>query len=377
MKNFLAISGLLFLLFACSNSKPDRQLFFHEEADSSCKLQYAKGFTIDYYGKKARITVKNPWQGAESVEYQYVLTKNKQSVPGYTTLQTPVKQVVCLSTTHIGMLEALNEIPTLKGVSGKSFIMNSQLQKQIKAGKVKDVGSNENLNYELLIDLSPDLLFAYEVQGNSGYTQKLNALDIPVVFNGDYLENSPLGRMEWIKFTAAFYNKETKANRLFNKVADAYKQIKKQADTLKERPSVFTGLPFKGTWYVPGGNSYLANLIRDAGGAYLWADNQKRESIALSNEVIFAKAKEADIWLHPGRMKTLEKLGQRDPRFKQFDTFTQKQVYNNNGRINQTGGNDFYETGIMEPHVLLKDLLKIFHPHALPAHDLTYYRKVN
>lgn len=367
---------LIIFAFACSNSKPDRQMFLNAEPDSALYVEYAKGFAVNYYGKHKLITVSNPWQGARKVEYQYVLSPDSANHEDKKTIQYPVNSVICLSTTHIAMIAAIDEHLSIEGVSGDEFIMNERIRKRIRAGFIKDVGHSQALNYETILNRDPDIMFAYEVKGETSYANKLDELGVQVVFNGDYLETSPLGKAEWIKFIAAFYNKEKLAQNYFKEVKSAYKRIRQLTDSVKKRPVVFTGLPFKGTWYVPGGNSYLAKLIRDAGGDYIWSNNNKRESLALSIESVFSKARKADVWINTGRKTTYRALKQTDKRFAQLSAFQNDRVFNNNARTNGKGGNDFWETGTIEPHILLKDMVKLFHPDLLPDHKLKYYHKL-
>ncbi len=233
------------------------------------------------------------------------------------------------------------------------------------------------MNYERIVELNPDLVITYGVGSEvTGYNQKLNDMGIETIIIPEYLENHPLGKLEWIKFIAAFYDKEEIAQTYFEKVENEYNQLIVQLPEEKEKPKVLFGLPWKDVWYVPGGKSFLAKMVNDAGGSYLWKDNQSRESISLNIENVFIKANKADIWLNTGTVHHKEEMLKIDERFKDFRPYTVSKIYNNNLQENAAGGNNYWEKGVVEPHIILKDLIKIFHPGLLPNHSLVYYRYI-
>jgi len=185
-------------------------------------------------------------------------------------IRTPVERIVCLSTTHLAFLKILNETGSVAGISGIKYISNPEIRDRFEEGKIPDVGYGQNLNYELLVNQKPDLVMAYALGSEvTAYSQKLNELGIPVVIIAEYLEETPLGKAEWIKFVGHLFGKEQEAIEFFNNLEKKYLELKKLTSYLSVKPKVMAGLPHKDTWWVPGGNSYLANLIADAGGQYL------------------------------------------------------------------------------------------------------------
>jgi iron complex transport system substrate-binding protein len=340
----------------------------------------AKGFSIERHAGYTEITVHDPWQSAENVAFTYFLsdTLSRTSVgTGSASIRTPVHNVVCLSTTHIGYIERLDGLSSISGISGKNYVVNESLRARIISGSVEDVGYDESLNYELIVKLKPDVVFAYGVSSTVTATvQKLNELGIPVVLIAEYLEEEPLAKLEWIKVFGAFYDKGMEAAQLFDSVSATYNHLKQQAAELENRPSILLGLPWHGTWYVSGGKSYVAKLVEDAGANYLFGSLDFRDSRPLSLEKVYETALKADIWLNAGDATTLGGIDAVDERFSRLPVRIRGAVYNNNRLMGPAGGNAFYESGVVEPDVILADLISIIHPQLLPSHQLKYYKKL-
>ncbi|MGC9375690.1 MAG: ABC transporter substrate-binding protein [Bacteroidales bacterium] len=379
MKNYY-IFFFLILLFSCqSTNKNNTRDNLHAD---SVDVKYAEGFSIEHHDHYKLLTIHNPWQGAENIQYQYALVTDEKEdlmIPGgIRKIVVPLKKVVCLSTSHIAFLDVLDETESIVGVSGTNFVNNQQLQKKISQNEIVDVGFENHLNYELIAGINPDIVIAYGVGSEvSSYNQKLNDLGIETIIISEYLETHPLGKLEWIKFIAALYEKEDEAESYFQMVESEYNLLANLVSTTEREPKVLFGLPWKDTWYVPGGNSFLAKMVDDAGGDYIWHENDSRESIPLDIEHVFAKANDADVWLNTGTVKYKDEIVKVDDRFRDFKPFMHSRIYNNNLQQNEWGGNDYWEKGTVEPHIILKDMIKIFHPELLPDYTLTYYRSIN
>ena len=332
--------------------------------------------------RKQIITVSNPWQGANNVEYKYLLIDKNEELPEfsdkYRVIRTPVEKVICLSTTHVAFIDVLNKTGTIAGISGTDYVNNQKLRERIENKHVFDVGYDNSLNYELIASLNPDLVITYGIGGEiAGYNQRLKDLGINSVINAEYLEDDPLGKLEWIKFIAAFYGMDNFANEYFESIEKEYNELLDIAKENKSKPKVLFGLPWKDVWYVPGGMSYLAKMVNDAGGEYLWKSNDSRKSLPFNIESVFVKASEAEIWLNTGTVNNKQDIIKTDERFKSFKPFNESKIYNNNLRLNQFGGNDYWETGLVQPNIVLKDMIKIFHPDLLPDHQLVYYKQID
>ncbi|RLD63805.1 MAG: ABC transporter substrate-binding protein [Bacteroidetes bacterium] len=373
---------IVIVFFSCSNHSDNYDNTKNLTSDTvSTSVKYAKGFSITYHNNFRILKVFNPWQGACNVQYQYVLADNpKKVLKKYSKIQiikTPVKKVVCLSTTHIAFIDFIDETNSIIGVSNIKFINNKNVNKLYQKNKIVEVGYDQNLNYELIISLKPDLIITYGVDNKSvSYINKLKEFGIPVIINAEYLEHEPLAKAEWVKFIAAFYNKSDLANKKFDIVVNEYNKLKHITDTITQKPSVITGLPWKDTWYVPGGKSFAAQFLYDAGANYLFSDDASRESLALDIETVFAKAQKADYWINIGTANKIDDIINVDIRLKNFYALSNKNVYNNNAVFNKYGGNDYWESGIVNPQIILKDLIHIFHPDIFSDYNLYYYKKI-
>ncbi len=343
-------------------------------------LQDATGWTIEYFNNYKLITVLNPWRDAD-VQFRYVLvqcgTPAPPDVGDAQVIEVPVRSIITMSTTHLPHLKELNLLDRLLGVDTFRFVNTPEVVELIEAGKLKEIGSGAELNIEQAIDLEPDLIMTYGV-GNPEFDShpKLLEAGLKVAMNSEYMEPAPLGRAEWIKFTAAFFNREAMATDVYAGIAGRYAAMAAKAQAVNKKPTVFSGAPFRGAWYMPGGSSYAAKLLADAGADYLWADDTSSGSMQLSFEEVLDRARDADIWVNPGSWQSLAEGLSADERFAQFRAFQNGQVYNNNKRLNANGGNDYWETGVTNPDLVLADLIAIFHPDVLPGHELFFYRRL-
>ena len=273
-------------------------------------------------------------------------------------------------------MEVLSVNDKVVGISGSQYISNPSIRKRMEEGDVPDVGYGQNLNYEVIVNQQPDLVLAYGIGGEvTSYLSRLEELNIPVVMIGEYLEESPLGKAGWIKFFGALFEKEDVAEAYFTKVVSEYTNLKEHAERAQDKPKVLVGSPYNDSWWVPGGNSYLANLISDAGGDYLGKQNQSHESYVISFENALAWGSEADIWINMSNLSSKNEILASDQRFQSFRVFKQGKLYNNIKRLTSYGGNDFWESGTVNPHLVLRDLITIFHPD-LVEEELIYYQKI-
>ena len=345
-------------------------------------LSYAKGFSISSYEQYRKITVLNPWQQSQGISFEYYLVDRNKPIPieleGKQVIITPVNRVICLSTSHIGFLSTLNEISSLKGLSGAGFVSEPEVQEAVKLKKVFDVGYDQGINYELILSLKPDMIMAYGVGGEvTGFINKLRDLGLNVILNGEYLEDSPLAKTEWIKFVGALYNKKQEAEDYFCMVEKNYNKIKQKVAAVTNHPVVLTGLPYKDAWWMAGGNSNLARLISDAGGVFLWNENTSRESFVVSLEEVVIRSSKADFWINCGTVNTINELISTDSRFTSFPLVKKRTVFNNNLIVSSTGGNDYWERGVVRPDLILADLVKIFHPECDSGKVFNFYKKID
>lgn len=369
---------LAFILSSSCVQKPNPDSLVSSPDSLKVAVDYANGFSINRLSQGFELTVTNPWQDAKGVSYKYLLTSDgKRGGNGYSeVIQIPVKRVVCLSTTHIAFIDRLNMASSVVGVSGSNFVTSKRVQERIESGLVRDVGYEQALNYELLVSLKPDVVLAYGVGAEmAGYLQKLKDLYIPVVFVGDYLEESPLGKTEWLKAFGLLFDDLPKADSIFNRIAFEYNSVMGYLPKDLKNPTVFLNLPWKDVWYFPGGQGYMANLIADAGGNYSLSHLKGNRSYPFSIENALEYAIASDIWLNTGMANSLIEVANELPIAKSLPILAEGRVFNNNNRVNPTGGNDFWESGVVNPHIILKDLIKIFHPNHI-QHELVYYKQL-
>jgi len=248
------------------------------------------------------------------------------------------------------------------------------MRKRIDQGLVQELGIDGNLNIESLLQLQPSLVMSYTMSHDLGSLKKIQALGVPVVINSEFLEQHPLGRAEWIKFMALFLGKERKADSLFNWIEHEYVTLQKEAAQLEIQPTVLTGIPYGGIWYLPGGQNYGARFFKDAGCQYMWDDDPSNGFLKLSLETVFTKSLKADYWIGTGSFETYDDLKSLDNRFAQFSAFQNKKVYNYNKRIGATGGNEYLELGYLRPDLILKDLIQITHPERYENQNLYFYQ---
>ena len=383
-KRYSIVLFLFISFISCkqsSNKDALREKTEYQHAIRSIEILYARGFTISQYNNFKLIEVTNPWQGAKDIKFQYILyTTDLPPQHNYNDaieIKIPIRKIVCLSTTHIGFVEKLQELETIVGVANNELVYNRSIRNRIDQGLIIDVGYEQSLNNELLMQINPDIIMAYGVNSEiTGVKNKLNELGLKTILNAEYLESTPLGKAEWIKFMAAFYLKDDLADSIFAQTETEYIRLSKLVKNEDVKPNILTGLPWKGTWHIPGSNSYAAHLIIDAGGNFLW-NNNSHEAIGMNIESVFEIGHNCDIWINPGAALFINDIISCDERLTKYSACKQNKVFNNNNRINKFGGNDYWESGIVNPNIILKDLIAIFHPEILPNYSLFYYRKLD
>ena len=381
---------LTVLLAACGGNR--RAAFSTENLDVAYSPEYASGFKIYSVGSSSLVSVYNPWQGARDVEMQLFLSRGGELPPeGFTgtAVGVPMKNVVCMSSSYIAMIDALGEAAAITGVSGARYVTNKSIRERFERGEVREVGYDALMNYELLAGLKPDLVLIYGISGeNSQLTGKLDELGIKYVYIGDYVEQSPLGKAEWLVMVGEMFGKRAQAEEIFGGIAGRYNETK---DTIGEyneflaqvsnsgivrKPAVMLNAPYRDTWYVPGDRSYMVRLIHDAGAEYACAGEDTDASRPVSGESAYVFAAKSDFWLNPGQAATLNEVRSLNPKFADIPAVRNGRVYNNNARTTPDGGSDFWESGAVRPDVVLKDMAKIFYPGLFNDHEFYYFRQM-
>jgi iron complex transport system substrate-binding protein len=342
-------------------------------------LKYAQGFSVKDSLDCKWLTVGYPYQGATS-GYQYLLVPKGKEAPSHGSdvqiIPVPIESIVCTSTTHIPLLDYLNETNKLIGFPTTDYISSEIMRKRIDAGLVKELGIDKGMDIEELFALKPSMVMGYAMSSDLGQLKKIKDTGIPVVLNAEYLEKHPLGRAEWIKFMALFFNKEREADSVFNFIEKEYLTTQLLAKNSSVKPTVMSGVVYGDVWFMPGGKNYAAKLLNDAGCNYLWSDTESNGFLEVSFESVFAKAKEADLWIGVGSFKSLKEIESTEKRYTLFKPFKNKNVFTYNTRVGAKGGSEFLELGYLRPDIILKDLVKIAHPELLSGYQPYFYAKL-
>ena len=377
MKNivFYLITLITFAFLGCKNPENTASTINFSENT----VEYAKGFSIHPYEGYSVVKITNPWPNAGK-NYTYVLRSASGIVPDslskFTQINVPIKSVVATSTTHIPSLEMLGVENTLVGFPQTNFISSPKVRKLIDQKKVQEIGENQTLNTEIIIDLQPDLIIGFGIDNNNPALDNLQKSGLKVLLNGDWNETTPLGKAEWIKLIAALYEKEELADSIFKNIEKDYLDTKKLAAKAKNKPTVLSGSMYESQWYLPNGESWNAQFMRDANSNYLWSETKGTGSLSLSFETVLEKAVNAQFWIGPGSFNSYQEMTESNPHDSEFDAFKNKNIYSYSSKKGSTGGVIFYELAPNRPDLVLKDFVKIFHPELLPDYELYFFEKL-
>lgn len=341
-------------------------------------FEYAKHISTSDFGTYRIIRIIKPYPGGK--DRTYILTKQNTRLPDslkkWPKIRVPLKNIAVTSTTHLPGLAMLGLANKLIGFAGLNYISNPLFRQKIAKGQIKDLGNGRQLNTEVLLQLHPDLLMRFSSGQDQNNDQFIEQYGIPVLYNADWMEQNPLGRAEWIKLYGLLFNKEQQADSIFNQIKQNYLNIKKQLDTTLPKPLVFQGGLFGDKWYVPGGKSYAVHLIKDAGGVYLWQNDNHTGSISLNFENVLQKLPEADIWLNPGIIENQSVLIKKLPLIKNFKIAKTGQIYSYNLKKGPTGGIIYFEESYAYPDRVLNDLYHVFHPQRDTTYHFYYYTRL-
>ena len=357
----------------------------HEEKDLSANntstdtllVEYAKGFSITQYKGFKLLKVNNPWPNADQ-DFTYLLSEENAEIPKNIIydyqITIPIQKIVVTSTTHIPSLEMLDEENTLVGFPGLNYISSEKTRDRISKDLITELGQNEAINTEVLISIRPDAVIGFAIDGNNKTFKTIQKSGIPVLYNGDWTEESPLGKAEWIKFFGALYNKDKEAASYFTKIKTDYLKAKDLAKNATSSPSVLSGSMYKDQWYVPYGNSWQAQFIKDANANYIYSKTNGSGSIALSFESVLNESQNAEFWIAPGQFQSFDQLAKNSAHYSQFKAVNDEKVFTYSNTLGETGGVIYYELAPTRPDLVLKDLISIFHPELLPDYKTTFFK---
>ncbi len=369
----LAVAAFVCMAMACGCNGRDAGTTA-AFTDTVYAPEYGVGFSITRRPGTHSLLISTllPWQGADSTSAQHLLLlRGDETVPedfdGQVLADTAAR-IVTMSTTQIAMLDAVGADSSIAGVSGLDFVSNTDVRNRLNSNA--DVGYEGNVNYETLAALNPDIVLLYGVNGPSMMERKLRELDIPYMYVGDYIEESPLGKAEWMVPVAELCGRADSARSAFAGIARRYNALKASVDTTAAAPVVMVNLPYNDVWYMPSTRSYLVRLISDAGGKYIYTDNIGNSSVTIDIERAYLLADSADVWINTGAATTIEELLRTVPGFAGVKPVRTGQIFNCCKR-SAGGANDYFESSTVMPDVVLSDLMHIFRGTSCP--DSLYY----
>jgi iron complex transport system substrate-binding protein len=375
MKKFILFSILFFLFISCKQMEKKNI----ENQTPENYIRYATGLSIQKYDDFSIVTVSNPWPTSDK-NYTYILHKQSAKIPDslqkYSTIQVPIKSIVVTSTTHIPALELLEVEYKLVGFPNTDYISSEKTRAFIETGKVREIGSNQSLNTEVLLDMQPDVIIGFGVDGEKKTYDNLQQNGLKILYNGDWTEQHPLGRAEWIQLFGVLFGLEEKADQVFKTIEKDYLEAIALAQKATLKPTILSGAIYQDLWYLPQGKSWAAQLLENANGNYLWQDTDGTGSLSLSFETVLEKAQNADFWIGPGQFTSFEELEKANPNYKYFKAVQNKNVYSFSSKKGKTGGVIYYELASNRPDLVLKDLIKILHPELVPEYELYFFERL-
>lgn len=375
MRNLICISLVVLCFFNSCTSKNTNSGTV--QAKDSLQLIYAEGFAIKYYSDFKELIVYSPWvKGSVYARYYLVNDLKTQTPTDGVKVHIPIRSIAATSVTHFEFLSLLGELQTITAVCSPDIIYNQEINKRVGEGRIISLGDAFNINLEHTMKLHPDAVMMSGYNQNDPYAQRVTQAGIPVVFNNEWMETSLLARAEWIKFVAAFYNKEQIADSIFKQIDKQYTDIKTIVAKVKNKPNILIGSNFRGTWYMPSGNNFMGKLFADAGSEYFYSNDTTIGSLPLNVETVIKNFSNADIWLGCN-FKSIDELLIADSKHGLFKPVKLKKVYSFNKRLLASTANDFWESAVARPDLLLKDVIAVLHPEILPDYQLVYIKKLD
>lgn len=357
---------ILSVFISCKNSEKQ------DTTDSCPKNTYAKNIIVTTHDDYTRIDIKDPWEKNRILQTYILVARNTElpdSMPEGVVIRTPIKSILVYSSVHAQVIKELGHIESITGVCDAQYFTISEISEGLADGSVMNVGTSMSPTIEKIIALAPEAIILSPYQ-NSSYGN-LSRLEIPIIECADYMETTPLGRAEWIKLFGHLFQEQEKADSIFNKVTNDYNNLKEIASQVTQKPKILSENIINGTWYVPGGDSYMAKLFTDAGGIYAWSDIKTSGSIPLDISQVLEKAYDADIWLIKSHDSTFSypKLKSQNALNAQFKAFQNKNIFFCN-----TTSTTLFQDFPFHPEVLLKEYMAIFHTQLIPDYNTKYFK---
>lgn len=374
MKFKIYISLTIIILLLCNCTQSQKQDTTIKTEEIAIQLKHAKGFSIFNNNSYKTVVVYNPWNNTIMQKYYLVEDATIKVPKDGIKILTPLESIATSSCTHFEFINLIGEINTITGICTPELVYNKTILQRYKDNKIINLGDAFNTNLEKLLNLQPNAYMISSYNQNDENAKRIMQTGINIIYNNEWVENSLLARAEWIKFVAAFYNKEKEADSIFSSIEQEYNKAKKLTLNIKKRPTIMAGGNFKGTWYMPSGASYMGNLFSDAGASYKFSDDTTKGSIPLDFETVLNYFHDCDVWLNAPVDNTKE-LFEMDERHKLFKPAKEGNVYAFYA-LRNGGANDFWESGVAHPDIILKDIIWALHPTLLTNYTPTYIIKL-
>ncbi|GGG99168.1 ABC transporter substrate-binding protein [Polaribacter pacificus] len=372
--------SLICLLFIVACNPKKNTTNDTKKSEEISKIKYAKGFEIKTVDGEKKLIIKSPYPNATEQFVYTIQAKSSEQKPGKSsnTIYVPLEKTVVTSTTHIPMLEMLGVEKSLIGFPHTDYISSEKTRAMIDNGQVQEIGNKADINTEVLLALNPEVVIGFSMSKTNKTLNLIERSGIPVILNGAWLEETPLGRAEWIKFFGLLYDKELEAEQIFNDIEANYLAVKEIAMTASSKPTILSGAVMsKDIWNLPAGKSFVAQFLTDANTNYLWSDTDGTGSLSISFESALDKGKDADFWIAPGYFTTKKQMLTSNEHYKEFTAFQKDQVFTFATKLGATGGTLYFELAPTRPDLVLKDIIKITHPELLKDYVTTFFEKLN
>lgn len=339
--------------------------------------EYAKNFYIDKSDSiYTRLMILSPWQEKTVLNTYYLVKNDSVQIPSDgVKIKVPIQSIAVNSCSHVAYIDALGKIKEIVGVTDSEAIYNENFRNLLAEGSVVDLGGSYDMNIEKVLNIQPDILMITGFEGVDNTAMRLESAGVNVVYNYEWVEQTVLGRAEWIKVFGELFDCRELADSIFYEIETEYIACSELAKNIEDKPKLMSGTPYKGIWYVPGGQTFMAEFYRTSGLDYFYDTNKDNFSLALSLEAVMNNFLDADIWVGVD-VETYEQLDLLDERLMLFGPVKKKKVYHHLKRVSQKGGNDFWESAMLRPDILLKDFIRIAHPELLPDWELYYLGEV-
>lgn len=356
----------LFLLTlpSCEEGLRNEQKQVMDVEGEKVELSHARGFEVLKYPGYFEITIKDPF--SDNIIQTFSFSETNEEDIDFSVCE----RIACLSTTHASILASVQATKKIEGLAYADRVKDERVLECLKNGNIRPLAGEGEVDQEKLLAIAPDVFFIYPYDMDDAL--KYEELGIPYIQIAEYLEPHPLGRAEWMKLFGLLTGNLEIAQKEFKKIEDSYNLAKTKAMLYSELPTVFTGSFYQGKWYAPSGESFVANFIRDAAALYVFSDENGADNIELEMEKMIEKAHNADYWgkvIFSDEMPTKTSFVEEDERLNAFKAFREGQLF-----ICNAAQSDYFGKGIVEPHMMLRDLIEIFHPGTFPKHQVKYFK---